>query len=68
MAPETLPVIPLTALMGNDVPRLDSLQQAAAPYVSELILVWWFAWFVVLFVVIRYALVHGRSDQPSASA
>ncbi|HEY4488206.1 MAG TPA: hypothetical protein VJB97_01695 [Candidatus Paceibacterota bacterium] len=65
---ESLPLIALTALAGNDQPQLDALQQALAPYISEIILMWWFAWFVVLIVVIRYAIVYGQRDYPSASA
>ncbi len=56
----TLPTIALTALIGNDVPHLNALQELLVPYTTQIIMFWWFAWFLVAFVVIRFVIVHGR--------
>jgi len=56
----TPPLIPLVGLRGNDVPTLSSLQQALAPHTTELMVLWWFLWFIVGIIVIRHILRYGR--------
>ncbi len=56
----TLPTIALTALSGNDVPHLNALQELLVPYTTQIIVFWWFAWFITCAVVIRFVLVHGK--------
>ncbi len=59
-ATSSLTVIALHGLAGNPLPQLDALQNFLVPYIPQITYFWWFAWFIMLFVVIRYVYVHGE--------
>jgi hypothetical protein len=52
-------VVTLMGQYDNGHAELNALQEMLAPYTYEMSVFWWFAWFVTLFAVIRYAYRHG---------
>lgn len=62
----TLPVIALTSIAGNQPAGLNALQSFFAPYSPELVVLWWFVWWLTVLFLLRYVYVHGiRGGDPS---
>ena len=59
---DSLPVIPLTELVGNDVPHLNTMQQFLAPHVGGITYLYWTLWIATLLYCIVYAIRNGERE------
>ncbi|MBY3301074.1 hypothetical protein HFO10_35215 [Rhizobium laguerreae] len=65
---ETLPIVTMKGLEGNEAFKFDSLQSFLYPYLSYIIVFWWALWIITLtFVVVRFLVLPALSSRKELS-